>query len=303
MNKKLVTLLLASVFLFSVCSAAVASEPQYAEPKVIDTTVEAFSGYDSYVHNPDIPLHIRANYSNLRESAGSWSMIYRVSNGQAGIISEDYNAAPWSIAEHVRNLTYDSPDYWEPISINGIPWQIFTSPGIYDDRDGMEGVPGRVTVADNITYLMTNPEDTYSATRPELPTGDKKMVSIYENQNIAVLYTSTTATPKALLARPCTQNGRMLVPLRGIVDYLGADVGWDSKTSSILIKNSAKEIKLQAGSNTANINGASVQMDTAPTLVNGYTMVPLRFLSEQLGYNVKWIGDINKNVHRADISN
>lgn len=290
--------------LFNVPMAAAGESGSYAEPKVITMSDSEWHGSDIIPINTPTYLKMDCGYQ------GGWSMIVRDSTGSAGnytdTIWEYTNLVPWRAGEFTRNYIYDNPQLDEIVSINGVPWQIYTAPGVYDDRpmyDDMIGVPGRTTVAEDIKHMMIDPENQYSATRPQLPSGDKKMVSIYNNQTIAVLYTSSTATPKHLLSRPYSENGRMMVPLRGVVDYLGAEISYDAVTSTIIIKNSSKEMKLKINDNTAYVNGTAKQLETAPTVKDGYTMVPLRFLSDELGYTVKWIGDIDPSVNRADIYN
>ncbi|MEZ4812348.1 MAG: copper amine oxidase N-terminal domain-containing protein [Caldisericia bacterium] len=38
------------------------------------------------------------------------------------------------------------------------------------------------------------------------------------------------------------------------------------------------------------MNGSVVTMSVAPLIINGRTVVPLRFISEALGASVEWIG-------------
>ena len=47
-------------------------------------------------------------------------------------------------------------------------------------------------------------------------------------------------------------------------------------------------IKLNIGKNSMMINGAYKPMDVAPFIQNERTFVPVRFVSEALGYNVEW---------------
>jgi len=44
------------------------------------------------------------------------------------------------------------------------------------------------------------------------------------------------------------------------------------------------------------VNGLSVAMDVPPRLINSRTMIPLRFLSENLGYNVEWDEETNTAI-------
>ena len=50
----------------------------------------------------------------------------------------------------------------------------------------------------------------------------------------------------------------------------------------------AENVTMQINNSVANVDGADVSLNTAPVIVNGSTLVPLRFVSENLGYNVGW---------------
>ncbi|MFJ5623504.1 stalk domain-containing protein [Peribacillus loiseleuriae] len=81
---------------------------------------------------------------------------------------------------------------------------------------------------------------------------------------------------------PVTQNGRILVPIRGISERLGATVDWDLRAQTITIKNPGTTIFLKIGSKTPIVNGTKTQIDVPAQLINGRTMVPLRFVAEAL---------------------
>lgn len=84
---------------------------------------------------------------------------------------------------------------------------------------------------------------------------------------------------------PVNQNGALLVPLRGIFEALGASVDFNAKTQEITAKKGEKEVWLKVGSNSAKINGITIQISTPAQLINGNTMVPLRFVGEAFDAN------------------
>ena len=90
---------------------------------------------------------------------------------------------------------------------------------------------------------------------------------------------------------PFIENGRTLVPLRAIFEALSAKVEWDPETQTVTGTRGGAVILLTIGSSTAYKNGEEIRLDTAPRIVNGRTMVPLRFIAESLGAEVKWIGE------------
>jgi uncharacterized lipoprotein YddW (UPF0748 family) len=80
-----------------------------------------------------------------------------------------------------------------------------------------------------------------------------------------------------------------MVPLRIISEELGASVNWNAKERSVTIQGSDnKEISMTNGSTVAKVNGESVKLDASVQVKAGRAMVPLRFVSEQLGLTVNW---------------
>jgi len=91
---------------------------------------------------------------------------------------------------------------------------------------------------------------------------------------------------------PYTKNGRTMVPVRIISERFGAEVGWDGEKQEVSIKKEDKEIVLTIGSEVAYVNGKALVLDAAPEEIGGRTMVPIRFISENLGMKVKYIAPI-----------
>jgi len=83
-------------------------------------------------------------------------------------------------------------------------------------------------------------------------------------------------------------NGRTLVPMRTIFEELESTVQWTAKTKTITANRGTKKITLVVGSKTATVNGQKITLDVPPQIINGRTLVPLRFISEALGAKVDW---------------
>ncbi|MEK4509080.1 copper amine oxidase N-terminal domain-containing protein [Paenibacillus anaericanus] len=84
------------------------------------------------------------------------------------------------------------------------------------------------------------------------------------------------------------KNNRVQVPVRFVSEALGAKVGWTSKTKTVSIQLEETSVNLVIDKKTYTVTGASKQMDTAALRKSNRTFVPLRFVSEALGANVKW---------------
>jgi len=92
---------------------------------------------------------------------------------------------------------------------------------------------------------------------------------------------------------PVIKNGRTLVPIRAIIEALGGTVGWDGTTRKATVTLGKKTIALWIGKNAATVNGVSTLIDSTnakvvPEIINGRTMLPLRFVTENLGATVGW---------------
>lgn len=90
---------------------------------------------------------------------------------------------------------------------------------------------------------------------------------------------------------PVIESDRTLVPLRFIFETLGADVEWKDSTQSAIVQNDETTILFSIDNTTATVNSINKTMDVPARLINDKTMVPLRFLSEELGFYVEWDED------------
>jgi hypothetical protein len=89
-------------------------------------------------------------------------------------------------------------------------------------------------------------------------------------------------------AQPEMIDGRVLVPLRGVFEQMGDYVNWSPANQAVMADGNGNHVRLRIGSVEANVNGKIVTMDVPPQIIEGSTMVPLRFLSESLGATVDW---------------
>ena len=96
-------------------------------------------------------------------------------------------------------------------------------------------------------------------------------------------------------AMPVIENGRTLVPMRGIFESLGAEINWDDTTKTVTGTKGNTSVVLSIGSKVAKINGVETALDVAATIIDSRTFVPVRFISEALGCKVDW-EDTTKTV-------
>ena len=101
---------------------------------------------------------------------------------------------------------------------------------------------------------------------------------------------------------PQIVGGRAMVPMRTIFEAFGLKVDWDNKTKTAQGEGEGNTVEFTIGSSKAITNGQEKTLDTPANIINGRTMIPLRFLSENLGYHVVWIEKSNLIlISKADI--
>ncbi len=88
-------------------------------------------------------------------------------------------------------------------------------------------------------------------------------------------------------------EGRTLVPFRAVFEAYGGVVEWDGEQQTVIATVGNKTIVLRIDTLNAKVNDKEVPLDVPAMLINSRTMVPLRFISENLGSEVKWEGNEN----------
>ncbi|WP_019535254.1 inorganic diphosphatase [Paenibacillus ginsengihumi] len=84
-------------------------------------------------------------------------------------------------------------------------------------------------------------------------------------------------------------DNRTLVPLRAIAELIGAEIGWDEAARSATVKYNGKAYTIALGNAVAaDQNGAPIELDLMPQLMNGSMFVPLSFVAEQLEVKTRW---------------
>lgn len=87
---------------------------------------------------------------------------------------------------------------------------------------------------------------------------------------------------------PIERGGRVLVPVREVLERAGASVRYDRQTETVLAFRGATNITLPVGGRRARVGERVVALETPAEIVRGSVLVPLRFMAEALGARVTW---------------
>ena len=100
---------------------------------------------------------------------------------------------------------------------------------------------------------------------------------------------------------PILEDDRVLVPMRFLFQKMGAEVEWQEATQTATATLNDEEVSFSIDNNTAKVNGIAESMDVPARMSNDRTMVPLRFLSENLGYDVQSVSYTHLDVYKRQV--
>lgn len=86
-------------------------------------------------------------------------------------------------------------------------------------------------------------------------------------------------------------DGRTMVPVRAILETLGMSVEWNGETQTVTASKKGVIISITINSTTITRNMVEQTIDVPAQIIDGRTLVPVRFVSEFAGATVEWDGD------------
>jgi len=93
---------------------------------------------------------------------------------------------------------------------------------------------------------------------------------------------------------PVMKNDRVLVPMRKIFETFGCELEWLEDSETVIAVKNNLLIALKIGKNKVILNdieektSKAIEIDSPPIIKDGRTLLPVRVISESLGYNIKW---------------
>lgn len=157
-----------------------------------------------------------------------------------------------------------------------------------------------------LTHLLTVLAVLYALTLTVFAAGPNGTLSVqlyswtqhtYTPASAEVVKLTLNGTPLTGDVPAMIRDGRTLVPIRLVGEALQAQVLWVQQTGQVILTKGEDVIVLTLDSATAIVNGVSTPLpDGVPAQVVTYggadrTMIPLRFVSEELGAQVDWEQD------------
>ncbi|MEY8320040.1 stalk domain-containing protein [Lachnospiraceae bacterium 46-61] len=114
-------------------------------------------------------------------------------------------------------------------------------------------------------------------------------ISIYANNTLNDVSIQIDGTYLELSDSPKIIDGNTLVPIQDISAILNIPINWNENTNTIDIYGKENTYTLEINNNVVKCeNNDTIILNTAPTIINNKTFVPIRFIAESMGTDVLW---------------
>ncbi len=97
------------------------------------------------------------------------------------------------------------------------------------------------------------------------------------------------------LTNAVMRDGRVLVPLRGILQEFDAEIDWMPQQKVVIARRMGVTLTLGIGQMYGIVDNRMLPLDVPAMIVNGRTLVPLRYVAEALNAYVMW-DEANRTV-------
>lgn len=98
----------------------------------------------------------------------------------------------------------------------------------------------------------------------------------------------TQASGNEVIEHGILKNNRVLIPIRAVSQNMGIDVKWNQFQKTARLTKGETVITLAVQFKRALVNQDRVDFDAPVELIQNTTYVPLRFVSQTMGADVKW---------------
>ncbi|RAW11783.1 MULTISPECIES: copper amine oxidase N-terminal domain-containing protein [Paenibacillus] len=153
------------------------------------------------------------------------------------------------------------------------------------NREGFKVMFGVGQALGNAIVTQFNDKFQEQPTTPTMPGTDTTTVWMQLNSKTLKINDKTTNMDTT----PMLWKNTSYIPLRFLSEGIGATVKWDKKAQQVTVMAGNDTLKFWVNNNVMEVNGMKKNVG-ATVFVNkdGRTQVPLRFIAELLGWDVKW---------------
>lgn len=161
---------------------------------------------------------------------------------------------------------------------------------------GISATTGPKLVMPTLSVTKANPTSLSNVQGPSVSTAamaanTARMVSITKGQRLPNIGTFAVLLNSKVVSfdvQPRVQDGVPLTPLRHLLEEAGGKVDWENFSKTLLADAEGKNIMVKIGDRIAKINELPVEMEIAPFIDRGRTIVALSFIKDALQVDVEY---------------
>ena len=248
-----------------------------------DTNVTLGTDYYYYVKAYD--NQDPANYSDPSNEVSA--KIVDTTSPDVSISRPTDNATVESDSVSVAGKAADTQSGIDKVTVNGVEVSVSSDGSFSKTVNLSEGINRITVIAKDKAGNETKKIITVTYKKPV-----QTIVIILQIGNTSFTVNGVT---NILDSPPVIKNNRTLLPIRAIIESLGGTVLWDATERKVTVILGSKTIELWIGKSIAKVNGIDTPIDATnpkvvPEIINSRTMLPLRFVAENVGATVEWDG-------------
>lgn len=247
---------------------------------------------------------------------GNEQTFWQTEAGEDFVLSIDFNRVEkFGKIEYVPRNTEDYHGFWLNfdiyVSVDGENWECVAKDytleknlGVNTINLGKEAEARYVEISFNETVerRASCAELTFYqtvASQKEQAEKNKESYALTVGSNVIEVCKNGEIYNKTIDVAPYIVNGSTLIPLRGLLEEMGATVDWQAYDQKIYVDNGIYYIELQIWNKTVYVESQAYgnvrhALLNFPVIKDDRAFIPLRFVSEQLGYDVDWDGENQK---------
>lgn len=193
--------------------------------------------------------------------------------------------------EDIKNLDVDQLQISTPADQSALIKLVQSKKALIHNCKATDGTYNFLNIKGDLSEdIEVKESDLMKSEIPFLVENNEKQDIISQSDNL--LLTGVTVVMDGQVQRFATPtliiNDKVMVPMREFLAKLDVDMQGDESTMEINEGKRDNKMRLQIGNKTANQNVQEVDLDQPPSVINGIFMIPIRFVSEALGFSVKW---------------
>lgn len=255
----------------------------------LPSSLKSFACFQNYIDIYSGPLQAKiAAYQGFKQVDYQMGYVYRGSGKQIAI------GASYQLQEGELHTKYNSGQGWTVIDIPVPKLSEFT---YYSSDPSVATVSaaglitGKSAGSCNIFALFAGLDtDLCKAFIPVSVGGggSKPGKSTLTATQVASPTIIVNGQPLTGDAPAIIENGSTLVPMRAIFQALGASVEWNAASQTVTAQKGTTRVVLTIGSSNVSVNDEKITLSVPARIIDGHTMVPLRFIGNALGAEVNW---------------